>query len=94
MDPEKPTSNSSPCLKRASEEAMDAIEHPEIWEFGPSMDPGTFCFSTGASNHWSAWHLSSIPSSYWDPHALAESKGYGKGQELWEGQGDTTIGVV
>ena len=23
---------------------MDAIEHPEIWEFGPSMDPGPFFF--------------------------------------------------
>ena len=40
LDHEKPRSNSSQWLKRASEEAMDAIGHPEVWEFGPSMDPG------------------------------------------------------
>ena len=33
LDPVKPRSSSSQWLKRASEEAMDAIEHPEIWEF-------------------------------------------------------------
>ena len=31
LDPEKPRSNSSQWLKRASDEGMDAIEHPEIW---------------------------------------------------------------
>ena len=39
LDLEKPRISSSQCLKRASEEAMYAIEHPEIWEFGPSMVP-------------------------------------------------------
>ena len=33
LDTEKPKSNSSQWLKRASEEATDAIEHPEISEF-------------------------------------------------------------
>ena len=42
LDPEKPRSSSSQWLKRASEEAMDAIEHPEILEFGPSVVPGPF----------------------------------------------------
>ena len=90
FDPEKPRNNSSQWLARASDEAMDAIEHHEIWEFGPSIDPRPFAIS---SDRWSAWQPSSRPSSSWDSHALAESKGYLKGTGYGKDKGEITIGV-
>ena len=42
LDPEKPRSSSSQWLKRASEEAMDALEHPEIFENWTFNGPRTF----------------------------------------------------
>ena len=46
LDLEKPRSSSSQFLKRAYEEAMYAIEHPEIWDLGPSMDPRPFFYNS------------------------------------------------
>jgi len=84
--PEKPRSSSSQWLKRASAEAMYAIEHPDIFWNLDIQWIQVFVFA-GASNHWSAWQLASRPSSSSGPYALVESNGYGKQrQELWAGQ--------
>ena len=40
LDPQKPRSNRSQWLKRTSEEASDAIDHPEVWECGLAMGQG------------------------------------------------------
>ena len=91
LDLEKPRINSSQWLKRASEEAMDAIEHPEIlgaWTFNGSR---AFYMSL---NHWSAWQPSPRPSSSWGPHAPAESMEYGKGTSYGKDKGTITMGSL
>ena len=65
--PEQPRSNTSQWLKGASEEAMYAIEHPEMWACGPTMDPIRF---TRASDPWGTWQAASRSSSSWDRHDL------------------------
>jgi len=90
LDLDQPRSNTSQWLHIASEEATDAIEHPEILEFGPSMDAGHFA---GASNPWGAWQPSSRTSSSWDSH-VPEIKGYGKGKSGGKDNGTFGIGII
>ena len=39
-DPEKPRRNPSEWLKTTYDEAIYALEHPELWECGPARDQG------------------------------------------------------
>ena len=85
LDPEKPRSNSPQWLKIASAAAMYANERPDIWEFGPSMDPRTFDLQEpqiiGVHDNLHQYHkVLGILMPLLRARAMEKGKIYGKGQ--------------
>lgn len=100
LDPSRPSPNASKWLKRAADEAMEAIDDPGAWDHGPQAHPspvkgdggkGQGTSSSAGHSAWGSYQPSTSSTSGWEAqqpgHGSSSSHSWGTYQDLGKGKG-------